>query len=64
MDPAQAKIMMWMPLIFAFFMLSLPSGLTLYILVSTLFGIAQQLIFARDRRATAEIAGAQAQVAK
>ena len=55
MDPAQAKIMMWMPLLFAFFMLSLPSGLTLYILVSTLFGITQQLVFARDRRAQAGV---------
>lgn len=51
MDPAQAKIMMWMPLIFSFFMISLPSGLTLYIFVSTLFGIGQQYYFVRDRNA-------------
>lgn len=43
MDPAQAKILMFMPLIFSIFMLALPSGLTLYIFVSTLFGIGQQL---------------------
>jgi len=49
MDPQQAKIMMWMPVIFAFFMLSLPSGLTLYIFVSTLFGIGQQYLFMRDK---------------
>jgi YidC/Oxa1 family membrane protein insertase len=50
MDPAQAKIMMWMPVIFSFFMISLPSGLTLYIFVSTLFGIIQQFVFLRDRK--------------
>ena len=33
MDPAQAKILLMMPLIFTFFMVSLPSGLTLYMLV-------------------------------
>lgn len=49
MDPQQAKILMWMPVIFSVFMLSLPSGLTLYIFVSTLFGIIQQYIFMRDK---------------
>jgi YidC/Oxa1 family membrane protein insertase len=43
-DPMQQKIMQWMPVMFGVFMLTLPSGLTLYMLVSTLFGIAQQLI--------------------
>jgi YidC/Oxa1 family membrane protein insertase len=43
MDPAQAKVLMFMPVIFGFFMLTLPSGLTLYIFVSALFGILQQL---------------------
>lgn len=51
MDPQQARIMMWMPVIFSFFMLSLPSGLTLYIFVSTLFGIGQQYLFMRDKSA-------------
>jgi YidC/Oxa1 family membrane protein insertase len=43
-DPTQKKVMMLMPIVFGFFMLNLPSGLTLYILVSTLFGIGQQLL--------------------
>lgn len=60
MDPAQAKIMMWMPVIFAFFMISLPSGLTLYIFVSTLFGIIQQFIFMRDRNAAKTVQAAKA----
>jgi YidC/Oxa1 family membrane protein insertase len=42
MDPNQAKIMMFMPVIFAFIMKSLPAGLVLYILVSTTVGILQQ----------------------
>ncbi len=47
MDPAQAKILAFMPLIFTVFMLYLPSGLALYMLVSTLFGIGQQMFFLR-----------------
>jgi YidC/Oxa1 family membrane protein insertase len=49
MDPAQAKVMLFMPVIFSFIMLSVPSGLTLYIFVSTLFGIIQQVAMMRDR---------------
>ncbi len=44
MDPTQAKVMMFMPLMFTFFMVSLPSGLTLYMFISGLFGIIQQLL--------------------
>lgn len=44
MDPAQQKMMMIMPLVFSFMMLSLPSGLTVYMFVSTLMGILQQYI--------------------
>ncbi len=48
MDPQQAKIMQFMPILFTLFMVSLPSGLTLYTFVSTLFGILQQRFFMRD----------------
>lgn len=44
MDPAQQKMMMVMPLVFSFMMLSLPSGLTVYMFISTLLGILQQYI--------------------
>jgi YidC/Oxa1 family membrane protein insertase len=50
MDPAQAKIMAFLPLIFTFFMLQLPSGLTLYMFVSALFGITQQWYMLRDKK--------------
>jgi YidC/Oxa1 family membrane protein insertase len=51
MDPQQAKIMQFMPILFSVMMVSLPSGLTLYTFVSTLFGILQQRFFMRDRGA-------------
>jgi YidC/Oxa1 family membrane protein insertase len=50
MDPAQAKILQWMPIIFSVFTLSLPAGLTPYIFVSTLFGVLQQQVFMRDSK--------------
>jgi len=43
-DPTQQKIMMFMPVIFAFIMKSLPAGLVLYIFVSTVVGVAQQAL--------------------
>ncbi len=46
-DPTQQKVMMFMPLIFGFIMKDLPAGLNLYIAVSTLFGIGQQLLVYR-----------------
>ena len=43
-DPAQQKIMMFMPLMFMAMSFSFPSGLVLYWLVSTLFTIVQQYL--------------------
>lgn len=48
-DPMQQKIMLWMPVLFSAMMLTLPSGLTLYILISTVFGIIQHYIFMKDK---------------
>jgi YidC/Oxa1 family membrane protein insertase len=42
-DPTQKKIMMFMPIVFGLIMKDLPSGLSLYIFVSTIFGVAQQM---------------------
>lgn len=42
-DPTQKKVMAFMPLIFGFIMKDLPAGLVLYIFISTLFGMAQQM---------------------
>ena len=46
-DPVQAKMMQFMPLFFGFMMISLPAGLTLYMLVNALASIAQQLYINR-----------------
>lgn len=46
-DPVQKKIMMFVPLIFAFFMKDFPAGLNLYIFVSTVFAMFQQVIVYR-----------------
>ena len=43
-DPAQAKMMQFMPLMFGAFMITLPAGLTLYMLTNALASIAQQII--------------------
>ena len=42
MDKTQEKIMMFMPVMFTFMMLTLPAGLTLYMLTNTVTGILQQ----------------------
>ncbi len=46
-DPAQAKMMMFMPLIFGFMFYYLPSGLVLYYLTSNLVNMGQQWFFNR-----------------
>lgn len=43
-DPVQQKVMLFMPLVIGFIMKDLASGLNLYIFVSTLFGIIQQIV--------------------
>ena len=43
MEPMQAKMMMFMPIIFTFMFLSFPAGLVLYWLVNNILGIAQQV---------------------
>ncbi len=47
MDPAQAKMMMFMPLMFLFFFYSASSGLVLYWLIGNIIAIAQQWFFNR-----------------
>lgn len=56
MDPTQAKIMAFLPLVFSLFMLQLPSGLTLYMVVSTLFGIIQQYLIMREKKPATPVA--------
>jgi YidC/Oxa1 family membrane protein insertase len=42
-DPAQAKMMLFMPIVFTFMFLSFPSGLVIYWLVNNVLSIAQQV---------------------
>ena len=41
-DPMQAKIMLFMPVVFTFFFLNFPSGLVIYWLFNNVFSIGQQ----------------------
>ncbi|OQW47754.1 MAG: hypothetical protein A4S09_14445 [Proteobacteria bacterium SG_bin7] len=50
MDPQQAKVMMFVPLLFSLMMLNLPSALNLYIFVSSLFAVIQQFYFMNDKK--------------
>lgn len=45
-DPAQARMMMFMPIIFTFMFLQMPSGLVLYWLINSMTTIVVQKIFA------------------
>jgi YidC/Oxa1 family membrane protein insertase len=51
-DPRQAKMMLFMPIVFTFMFLNLPSGLVLYWTLSNVLQIAQQKYM--ERRAKAE----------
>ena len=53
MDPMQAKMMQFLPLVFAVIMFTLPSGLVVYILVNTILTIAQQTYIQRKSKAAA-----------
>ncbi len=47
-DPAQQKVMQFMPVMFTAFMIFLPSGLVLYIFVNTLMSVIQQYMIHND----------------
>ncbi len=45
MDPNQARMMKWMPVMMIFFFLDMPAGLVLYWVISNVFTIFQQIAF-------------------
>ncbi|MBT3181509.1 MAG: membrane protein insertase YidC [Deltaproteobacteria bacterium] len=49
-DPAQKKMMMIMPVMFSVFMLFLPVGLVVYILVNTVMSVTQQYLYNKGIR--------------
>lgn len=48
MDPTQAKVMLFLPVIYTFFFLNFPSGLVLYWLVNNILSIGQQYLMNRE----------------
>jgi len=52
-DPMQRRMMMFMPVIFTFMMMNMPSGLVIYWLTSNILGMGQQLIINRKADAMA-----------
>lgn len=53
-SPAQARMMAILPWVFSVFLLGLPSGLTLYIFVSSAFGAIQQYFFVRRKNSSSK----------
>lgn len=49
-DPRQAKMMLFMPVIFTFMFLNFPVGLVIYWLVNNLLTIAQQYVMLRQHQ--------------
>ncbi|MBW1786757.1 MAG: membrane protein insertase YidC [Deltaproteobacteria bacterium] len=49
-DPTQAKLMMFLPIIFTFMFINFPSGLVLYWLVNNLLSIGQQYRINKSRK--------------
>jgi YidC/Oxa1 family membrane protein insertase len=52
-DPTQAKIMMFLPVVFTFMFLNFASGLVLYWFINNLLSILQQVLINRDTRKSA-----------
>lgn len=51
MEPMQKKMMLFMPVVFGIFFITLPSALTIYMAIGAWFGILQHTIFLRDKAA-------------
>jgi YidC/Oxa1 family membrane protein insertase len=59
-DPRQAKMMLFMPIIFTFMFLNFPVGLVIYWLVNNLLTIAQQYVMLHNRPVATPSAGGSA----
>ena len=53
-DPTQAKIMLFMPVVFTFLFCSFPAGLVLYWLINSIFSIGQQWFTMRGKAKKAD----------
>ncbi len=52
-DPTQARIMMFLPVIFTVMFINFPAGLVLYWLVNNLLSILQQVLINKEKKGTA-----------
>jgi YidC/Oxa1 family membrane protein insertase len=52
-DPTQAKIMMFLPVVFTFMFLNFASGLVLYWFINNLLSILQQVLINRESKKSA-----------
>ncbi len=51
MEKMQKKMMLFMPIVFGIFFITLPSALTIYMAVGAWFGILQHMVFLREKKA-------------
>ncbi|MGH1467835.1 MAG: membrane protein insertase YidC [Bdellovibrionales bacterium] len=51
MDKLQKRMMLFMPVVFGIFFITMPSALTIYMAISTWFGILQHTIFLKEKKA-------------
>ncbi|MDE1996999.1 MAG: membrane protein insertase YidC, partial [Rhizobiaceae bacterium] len=56
-DPTQAMIFTWMPLVFTFFMASLPAGIVIYYCLNNTLSVIQQSIFMKRHGVKVELFG-------
>jgi YidC/Oxa1 family membrane protein insertase len=54
-DPQQAKMVMFMPIIFTFFFWNVPSGLVLYWFINSIVSMAGQYLFIHKPEAKVEV---------
>ncbi|MNC88394.1 Membrane protein insertase YidC [compost metagenome] len=57
-DPMQAKMMMWMPVIFSLLFYRMPAGLVLYFAISAVFGMFETWYIKKHCIKDAPLAGA------
>jgi len=55
-DPTQAKIMMFLPVVFTFMFLNFASGLVLYWFINNLLSILQQVMINREKKQKTAVA--------
>ncbi len=50
MDKVQKRMMLFMPVVFGIFFITLPSALTIYMAISSWFGVLQHMLFIKEKK--------------